>query len=223
MKANKKWTLLIVTILVSWLSPYLFAHTEIGEDEVDMFIAMTERDEESFVQLLSSGADPLAPTAYSGFRSSVLCESTKLHNEEFFDLIVDENISLDYQSEIAYAFSSPLNCAIFYGNYSVYKKLLDLGADVNVLENPDVRQKQLYRYPLNNSLKLNRTKFAWDIINRIEVRDVQLEDIVVFVYSNFESQEAKNDRHFQLILNWLLAQGIEMKPGVFPDWRPPNY
>ena len=215
MKANKKnFVQLFLSIFFILAMDYSLAHTEFRNDEIRMFEAIGQGNLELFEKLLASGSDPLTATSYAGFKSSSVCEATKLGNEDYFSLIIAQNISLDYLSVNGSFFKSPLTCAIFYGNFPVFQEIVSTGVELNSLLNPDSPSEIYFKYPLNYALKPDRAEFAWDIIRRLEVSDYhefQIEDVTRFAVKNSLQKKNTEDENLQKIVQWLAEQGVDIK------------
>jgi len=189
-----------------------FAHEKNAEGELQMFNAMVNGDLETFKELLDNGIDPIEGTDSNGFRTSSFCESTKVGNEEYFDLIVVNEELVHYLSVIGTSYGSPITCAISYDNFPIYLKLLSLGVDVNAVQNSGAADDRLFLRPLAIALKNRTAKFAWDILQRIEVSDVQIDRLVRFANGNPGIEGRPKQMYRQKIIQWLIDRGIEVNP-----------
>ena len=202
----KKYISFIVLVLLFHWSNFAVAENEI---QIQMFTAVQQGDLGTFNQLLSSGADPGFTEEHKSFRNSSFCEATKVGNGKFFDLIVGKERQLEYRSFYTDPFGSPLLCAISYGNFPVYEKLLSLGVEVNAIQNEG---SEMVRRPLSFALLNSRANFAWDILQRIEPDETQITYMVQFAERNGGVEGTLQQMYRQKIIHWLIDRGVLVDP-----------
>ena len=218
----KEILIFVLVFLFSISYSSSFAHERNVEGEQRMFNAIGEDDFILFKELLEDGVDPIASTAGRGFKTSSFCEATKLGNDKYFELIVLNRQLIHYVSVLGSNYGSPLACAISYDNFHVYQRLLSLGVDINGVQNPGAHDERLYRRPFDIALRTTRADFAWDIIQRIKVNDMQISKLVRFVNGNPGIKGNKKQIYRQKIIQWLIEKGVDINPkspGPMPKLR----
>lgn len=169
--------------------------------------AMRSSDMSEFRELLANGVDPNLPTEHGWFRFTSSCESTKEGNSEYFEAIVESGANLHLVSPLGGFSDSMIACAIQYNNFDAYRRLHELGVDINSVQNPGAEDSRLYLTPFHLAVMSNRFKIAADILDKIDPSQSQISTLNRIIQRTSGYKGHKEQSYRNQLRDWLRNKG----------------
>jgi len=181
------------------------------EQKYTLTNSISEKDMAKFDAMLDAGVTPYSIAGPGGFFSSAVCQSTVLGSEEFFERLIERQVDMSHVSKSGWD-TTALTCAIFHKNWPVYLRILELGVDPDQILNPNVVDTRLQKTAFSDAIGLNRYEFAWDLLNRSPMDDVEIRDLIRVLERNGGIKGDPVQHYREKLTNWLREQGIKVNP-----------
>ena len=208
-----------------------------SDPDKQLLEALKAHDLEEFEELLQKGANPNAIFG-TEIPDWVMCLATAPGNEVFLALALKHGGKVNLRNTIpptrkasvdSYE-SAPLVCAITQHNKKAFDILVDKGADLDMILNPDAKPIPKsrhtspsrwgvipYRYPVMEATGGNDYDIVYEIVRRKELNELEIRSLVLAIEYDPIDLDSEQNRWRMKVVELLRAKGIEVHP--WPERR----